>query len=116
MPPSPPPYRDQTESELCLRFGIREHVYEDIEDVDTKSVENVCNFINNNDVFSLLELPGLKYNKTKPQPPSLTTPPLPPKRTKEENKGRKTKSNNSKNGNSGKTLGKRNAKRETTKG
>ena len=84
MPPSPPPYRDQTESELCLRFGIREHVYEDIEDVDTKSVENVCNFINNNDVFSLLELPGLKYNKTKPQPPSLTTPPLPPKRTKEE--------------------------------
>ena len=82
MPPSPPPYRDQTESELCLRFGIREHVYEDIEDVDTKSVENVCNFINNNDVFSLLELPGLKYNKTKPQPPSLTTPPLPPKRTK----------------------------------
>jgi len=87
MPPSPPPYKDQTESELCLRFGLREHVYEDIEDdADTKSVENVCNFINNNDVFSLLELPGLKYNKPKPKQPnnSETTPPLPPKRPKEE--------------------------------
>ena len=87
LPPSPP--RDHSQSstaELCLRFGLREHVYEDID--ETQSVESVCNFINNNDVFSLLELPGLKYNKTKQEKVNnnLPTPPLPPKKTQEKPK------------------------------
>jgi len=30
---------------------------------DRDSVQSVCDFIKNNDVFSLLDLPGLKYNK-----------------------------------------------------
>ena len=30
---------------------------------DEESVQSVCDFIKNNDVFSLLDLPGLKYNR-----------------------------------------------------
>ena len=89
-PVSPPCERSQSNpAELRLRFGVREHHYEDIDDFDTKSVESVCNFINNNDVFSLLELPGLKYNKSKQEKSNNnlpTTPPLPPKKSQDKHK------------------------------